>query len=252
MPIIGLILSAAEAAYQHFVGIPDAERRTRENQERLQREYDKQLADYKAYLKSPVVGIPKEAIELAMQGVKQSIQEEQARLRTQTLEDLAARGVRASGVSEYPLGKIREAGQKTIAQARRDMEIQSLMEEAKQRQQRELAYQSLLGGGISRLEQPLAEANTALLQTPSYRDAMLSQLARLGGYALSQPEIGGPVDRALGLTPGVKTAGAPMEWDSSYAMSPSERASRGIYLEALQPQTPVGVRPTGYTAELGY
>ena len=69
MPIISLILGAAELAYQHFVGIPDAERKTREFQEQADIKYQKALADYKTWMDSPIDMIPQSAIDVAI-GIK--------------------------------------------------------------------------------------------------------------------------------------------------------------------------------------
>ena len=140
MPIIALILGAAELAYQHFVGIPDAERKTREFQEQADIKYQKALADYKVWMDSPIDMIPQSAIDVAMTSVKQQVKEQQAIDKAQALQDLSTRGVRTSGVSEYPLAKIRETGEKTTAQAQRDFQVQQLTANATEKARRAAGY----------------------------------------------------------------------------------------------------------------
>ena len=187
--LLPALISAAGAAYETFVERPARMARTEAERRRREEEYREWQRQYEEFLRRPVVGISPAEVELAMTGLEQALARYVAEIRPQILRDLAARGVLASGIAEYPLMQLERERLTRLGEARRQLELQRLLAERTERQRREAERQAYLAAQLGPAYAAYEQARQAALIQPereaALQQALMQQLGMSLAYGLS-------------------------------------------------------------------
>ena len=169
-PFIPLIASGISTAYDIFVGRKErqafAERQEelarqdfeyrKQNREQQIAIWDKYVAETQALLAKDTYKYNQDLVDANIRKVELAVEERFAKQRPRILENLSTRGVRTSGISEYPLGQLEAEKGRSIADATAKYTTEELIAErnaAEYRKNQKIAFsQSLLNPG----QQPYA------------------------------------------------------------------------------------------------
>ena len=180
---IPLITTAANMAYESFVAAPERGKESQAILDARQADYQKALADYTNFLNQPVTTYPQAAIDTAMAGVEETLAKQVAEVRPQLLTDLAVRGIKSSGISEYPLNQLEQKRLESLGEARRTYELTKLNADYQANLTRQNQKAQLLSALTGQAYAPYQEALSNVQAQPGQNAAIMEQLMSLGGQA---------------------------------------------------------------------
>lgn len=244
MAFIPFIATGATMAYDQLVGKPEREKAAsnaaniqgqdldfrRQQWEEQKGRIDKQdllqqqqneerkalLAGLKSYSEGlPDTGYNQGVLNTKLKGVEQGVAEDIAARRPQILQNLATRGVRTSGISEFPLSELERQRVSTLGNARTQFTLEQLLADRAAQQAKQTAmmnyYTTALGHPMSTTLGQYPNAPDSTSYTNSRINEAYMPLYNYQTLAPMVKDLGTGLGYAFGGNPGSSASMGPVD-----------------------------------------